>query len=217
MIFKPHQALDILKSYLPDNPIIVEAGAFTGSDSVKMANFWPRATIHSFEPVSELFISLQSKTIDYENIECYNVALSDNNGYESLYLSVKPSQNNRITQASSLLSPKNREPLSTISFPKTIPVKTTTLDSWAQENKVENIDLLWLDTQGNELDIIKASPNTLQKTNLIHIEVATIERYHNQPLYSDVKQWFAKHGFGEIAKDFDPAEKSWGNVIFKRV
>ena len=216
MNFKPHQTLDIIKPYLPNNPIVVEAGAFTGSDSIRMANYWPKATIHSFEPVSELFVSLQSKTIEYENIECYNLALSNNNGFGSLYLSIKPDKNNRITQASSLLTPKKFIQTSRISFPKTIPIQTTTLDSWAHKNAINHIDLLWLDTQGHELSILKASPSILQKTKIVHVEVATVERYHNQPLYSEVKTWLEENGFKELGRDFDIQKRHFGNAIFLR-
>jgi len=51
IICKPHQFVDIVAPYLPANPVIIEAGAFNGSDTIKLAKKWPQATIHAFEPV----------------------------------------------------------------------------------------------------------------------------------------------------------------------
>lgn len=213
MIIKPHQSLDLISDYLPENPIIVEAGAFKGSDSIRFTQKWPLGVIYAFEPVPQLFASLQTKTKEYNNIYSYNYALSNNNGIAQLYLAVKPQKNNKITQASSLLAPQ-QFPNPSIVFPKTITVNTITLDRWAKNNQVNHIDLLWLDLQGYELEVLTASPNILGRTMVIHLEVAITKRFHNQPLYPEVKTWLENHRFTEIARDFELNKTSFGNVIF---
>lgn len=209
-IIKPHESLDFISPYLPSNPLIVEAGAFTGTDSVRIANHWPHAQIHSLEPVPELFSLLRKKTKEYENIISYELGLGTYNGTAQLHLAEKP---NRITQASSLLPPKERLKESPIQFNKIIEIPITTLDKWATQNSIDHIDLLWLDLQGIELDVLKASPHILKKIKAIHIEVATIERYTGQPLYQETKKWLESHGFIEIARDFDPTKRHFGNSI----
>ena len=42
-------------------------------------------------------------------------------------------------------------------FNKKIQVKTSTLDTWAAENNIAKIDMLWLDMQGFELKMLKES------------------------------------------------------------
>ena len=44
--------------FLPENPVILEAGAHKGKDTVEMAKLWPAGTIHAFEPVPSLFKKL---------------------------------------------------------------------------------------------------------------------------------------------------------------
>ena len=37
--------------FIPADPVVVEAGAHDGTNTFEMAEFWPIATIHTFEPV----------------------------------------------------------------------------------------------------------------------------------------------------------------------
>ena len=44
-----------IAQFLPENPVILEAGAHVGTDTVEMVNLWPKCTVYAFEPVPELF------------------------------------------------------------------------------------------------------------------------------------------------------------------
>lgn len=55
IIFNPHKTIETLKQFLPGNPVIVEAGAFDGNDTAKMALQWPQGIIHAFEPLPEIY------------------------------------------------------------------------------------------------------------------------------------------------------------------
>ena len=46
-----------IKLFAPDNPIVVEAGAHVGSDTIEMSKLWPGGTIHAFEPIPHLLPS----------------------------------------------------------------------------------------------------------------------------------------------------------------
>lgn len=52
----------ILKQVLPDNAIIIEAGAFDGGDTQEIAELLPNAHIYAFEPLPNLFSILKKKT-----------------------------------------------------------------------------------------------------------------------------------------------------------
>lgn len=214
-IFKAHQTIDTLAPYLPDNPIIVEAGAFIGNDTVKMAKRWPHATIHAFEPVPEIFARLQENTKEYKNIILYNKALSDTNGFASLYIAEKHEKPGIPTQAGSLHAPKERLALSAIHFPRTITVPTITLDAWAQQHAITHIDMLWLDLQGHELAVLKHATTLLITTKLVLTEVAFVEAYEQQPTVSNVFSWAEKAGFECVGRDFvDYHQWFFGNLLF---
>ena len=215
--FQSHEALDYIKYYLPENPIVVEAGAFNGNDTIKMSYLWPEGTIHSFEPVPEIYVELKNNTKELANVRCYPVALSNKCGIATMHLSEKPNKPGEISQANSLLKPKERLQISNMTYPKSTLVPTTTLDLWAQQESIEHIDFMWLDLQGHQLDVLKASPNILKKTTVIFTEVEFIQAYEAQPQYQEVKQWLEDNGFDMVAKDFPDEPKSFfGNALFVR-
>lgn len=216
-IFKSHEVIPIISKLLPTDPIIVEAGAFHGHDTVRLAHQWPQGAIHAFEPVPELFAKLQEKTSTLKNVHCHQLALSNHNGTETFYMAQKPEKPGIATQAGSLLPPKERLKHSPIQFPSTIEVQTITIDSWAAHHRIERIDCLWLDMQGTELAVLKSAPKILKTVSVIYTEVAFIESYQNIPLMAEVKAWIESQGFVEYGCDFEN-ETDWffGNILFHR-
>ena len=63
--------LNEVKPYLPEDPIIIEAGAYNGLGTMKMEKFWPQSAIHAFEPVPEIFEMLTRNTHELDIVSCY--------------------------------------------------------------------------------------------------------------------------------------------------
>jgi FkbM family methyltransferase len=215
LIFNPHKTIEVLKQFLPNNPIIVEAGAFDGNDTQKMAKQWPQSTIHAFEPLPEICKRLEKNTIHLPQVHRYPLALSDTNGTALFYISEKPTRPGVASQAGSLHKPKKRLEYSSILFPRIAMVQTITLETWANENALQAIDLLWLDTQGHELAILQAASKILKNIHVVLAEVSFIESYEGQPLYEDVVAWMTAHGFEYVGRDFEDTSTSFfGNALF---
>ncbi len=195
--------------FLPVNPIILEAGAHKGKDTVAMARLWPAGTIHAFEPVPSLFKKLENNTRKFKNVHCYQLALGTNAGSEILYLSSGASDG-----SSSLLPPKEHLTIfPTVYFDEKLPVNTITLDEWAERNKILKVDFMWLDLQGMELNVLKSGKNILSTVSAIYTEVSSIEIYKNQVLYSDLKEWLGSNGF---YIESEVVDHGGGNVFFIR-
>lgn len=214
--------LDFVEKYLSKEPVIVEAGAFNGSDSLKMIKKWPKAKLHAFEPVPEIFTLLIKNTKRVKNIYCYPVALSDFSGKTMLYTEAP----GYCTGSGSLLPAKDHSVHSNILFSGTIVVDALTLDDWAKENGIKHIDFMWLDMQGYELNVLRCSEIALT-AKAIYTEMEFVEAYQGQYLYKDVVEWMEANGFILAAIDFDPEQpfkkiprtklpgKCWyGNGIF---
>jgi len=217
IIFNSHKALEIIKPFLSDNPIIVEAGAFDGQDTKKMALQWPNGIIHAFEPVAEIYERLLKNTSMLNNVHQYPLALSDHTGISEFYVSEKPNKPGIASQAGSLHKPKGRLKHSPLIFPRMATVQTIMLDQWADENGIRAIDLLWLDTQGHELAILQAALKMIDHIKVIFAEVSFIESYEGQPLYQDVVAWMAEHNFEQVGRDFvDETKSFFGNALFVR-
>jgi len=213
--FKPHESFQYIKQYIPTNPVIVEAGAFDGHETLRMLAVWPEATIHAFEPIPVIFKKLEENTVHLPNVHRYKIALSDVTGTSKLYVAEKPDRPDFPTQASSLRMPKERLLHSPIQFPYTINVPTITLDDWAQKYAIPKVDLLWLDMQGHELDALTAARALLKTVSVIHVEVSFIEGYLGQAQYPEVKTWLENAGFVMIGRDFsDQPAKFFGNALF---
>ena|SRR5579872_2648159 len=217
LVLKKHEILALAKTLLKNNPVIVEAGAFDGRDTRLLSETWPAATIHAFEPVPEIYALLQKNTQDLPNVHTYPVGLSDATGNALFYVSEKPSKPGKPFQAGSLLKPKERLKVSDVTYAKTMQVPVITLDDWGKQHGIDHVDFLWLDLQGMELNVIKASPKTISTAQAIYTEVEFIEAYEGQYLVDDVIAWMNDHGFQEVARDFAD-QKSWffGNVLFSK-
>lgn len=188
--------LDYIKPYLPEDPIILEAGAFDGHDSVRMANFWPKGQIHAFEPIPELYKKLTNISIFRPTIQFYPVALGDKFGTMPMYLSAYDTAPGVVSASSSLLPPKDHLiHAPEVLFNKVIDVPVTTIDLWAQQHGIDHVDFLWLDMQGYEQFAIMAAPKILSTVRVILTEVEFVEAYKGQYLFEDIKLFLEDHGF----------------------
>jgi 2-O-methyltransferase len=212
-----HEAMAIIKKHLPSNPVILEAGAYDGKESIDMLRRFPTATIHCFEPIPYLYQRLQRKSLLYRNkIKTYNYALSDSNGFAEMYVSEEKNKPGIPSQSSSLLEPKDHLVYSDTKFKNKIIVPTITIDEWAKINKIDKIDFMWLDMQGYELNALKASPEITSTVKVIVTEVEFVEAYKDQYLFEDVKKWLEDQGFTMVAENFGTWGDWFGDAIFVR-
>src|SRR6266853_3671287 len=183
--------LAYIAQFLPPNPVVVEAGAHLGLDTLAMSRRWPDGHIHAFEPVPELFEQLSARVARHRNVTCYPVALGAAVGTANMYVSGGASN-----ASSSLSRPKGHlTDHPDVTFPREIAVQTTTLDAWANASHVSHVDLLWLDMQGHELAAIKAAPGILQTVRAICTEVYLKESYTGVLLYAEAREYLQYRRF----------------------
>lgn len=201
----------VLKKYLPANPVIIDCGAHVGSDSIELAKVFPKAKIHCFEPVPAIFDKLKHNTRNYPNIYCYKLALSNEIALSDMFVSSGTSD-----ASSSLLQPTGHlDDHPDVYFKDKINVETITLDEWAGKNNINRVDFLWLDMQGFELQMLKASERILPGITCIHTEVSMKETYKNAVLYEDYRKWLEARGFCEVMLAIQ-AGADMGNALFVR-
>jgi FkbM family methyltransferase len=199
----------LISNWLPSNsPIIIEAGAHIGSDTCEMGKTWPSGTIHAFEPIPEIYTKLVKNTKHFKNIITYPVALGTQTGTAEIFVSSGGSDG-----SSSLLSPKEHiSEHPEVQFNKSIMINTITLDEWALKNKIDRVDFAWLDMQGFELPVLKASQVILKTMSAIYTEVSLKEMYEGTVLYPEFKDWMKSNGFSVKAEDL--RWNDMGNVLF---
>ncbi len=203
---------NLIKKYLPKNPIIIDCGANNGSDSIELARIITNSIVHAFEPIPKTFDELKKATKKYRNIICYQIALSNQTGKAEMHVASGVDESG----SSSLLAPKSHlEDYPQIEFNEKLEVETITLDDWASKNNIEHIDLLWLDMQGFEMPMLKASKKVLPTVTAILTEVSLTETYDGITTYPEYKIYLQDQGFKEIAVGFTEGEPM-GNALFVR-
>lgn len=199
----------LFKKYLPLNPIIIDCGSHIGTDSIELSKIFPKAQIHSFEAVPDIFLQLKQNVSHHPNISCYQLALADEDGSADMFVSTVGSDG-----SSSLLKPETHlSDHPTVLFEQIIEVTTQKLDTWAVQNKIQMIDLLWLDMQGFEYQMLMASPNMLATVKVIHTEISLKETYQGVLTYNLFKKWLEEQQFSVI-KEAIPEGTDMGNVLF---
>lgn len=176
---------------------VLEAGAYDGSDTELMLNLFPIKKMYVFEPVENSFKFLQSKFRREKKVNLYRSALSDFDGVSGINVSIDINSPFGAG-SSSLLNPTfHRQLFPEIVFSEDLieNVKTSTLDKWAKLNKVQRLDLAWLDLQGMELRVILSGKELLSQTKMIYVEVSRKPLYRGACTYNQVHRALLSLGF----------------------
>lgn len=198
----------VISQYLTDDPIIVEAGAHVGVDTIEMAKLWKNSTIHAFEPVKEIFEQLELNVNDLKNVTTYNLALGEKTGSDTIFVSGGTSDG-----SSSLLKPKDHiTSHPDVTFKNKQKIQIMNLADWSKKYNVGSVDFFWLDMQGLELKVMQAAPEIIKKSRVVYTEVSLIETYEGVPTYPEVKKWMESLGFTAIIEELP--WKDMGNILF---
>jgi len=124
---------------LKNNLMIFDVGAHKGQTSLHFCKLFPQSFIHSFEPSPYLFALIEKNLSKRKNIRCHNFALGETN--EKAFLT-KPNSDlcGQVIKAQE----KNSTSIS-----------VRRLDEFCQVEKIDSIDLLKIDVEGNELSVLR--------------------------------------------------------------
>jgi FkbM family methyltransferase len=174
-----------------DNPVIFEIGSADSGDTVDFLNvFGENVTLYCFEPEpTNIAIAKEKLKLNLNmNVFYYEGLVSDQNGVVTFNRS-RSNDPNALRYSGSYLKPKNHlVEWDWIYFDENVEVKSTTLDSFCDENNIEKIDFIWADVQGAEALLIEGGKNTLKdKVKYFYTEYSDKEYYEDQPTLNDIK------------------------------
>ena len=108
VVHRDRISFDAIAKYLPEDPVIVEAGGHDSSTTVEMASVWPKSTIHAFEPVSLAASEVRRKAAVFgERVQCHQLALGGADSFMEMHVSGDGSAG--PCQSSSLLAPTDAQ------------------------------------------------------------------------------------------------------------
>lgn len=189
-------------------PLILDVGCHDGSDAAEMLTHFKDPTIHCFEPDPRVQQRFKNK-IHPPAMILHPLALCNFNGLGQFHQSI-----GRNIASGSIKTPTGHmELFPDVKFNNTISVRCLTLDRWYVLNlNPANIDLIWCDVNGAELDFIRGGKGTLgYHTRFVYIEFEEKELYEGAAKLDEVLR--ALPSF-ELVGVFN-FQGNFGNVLLK--
>lgn len=156
-----------VKTYYKNKPtgVVLDVGANIGSYSKNLLELNPNITLYAFEPHPLTFQKLKENIIA-ENFHAINAAVGAVAGVLSLY----DYQDNDGSSHASLY----QDVIENLHNAKATEhqVNVITLGDFIESNNIDKISLLKIDTEGNELNVLKGAINQLKqgRISVIHFE-----------------------------------------------
>jgi FkbM family methyltransferase len=146
---------------------VIEVGAYDGEDSLRFHK--QGYVVYTFEPKEDLYNALVEKTKHLKNYNVIKKAVCLENGTTKFNICKRGG-------ASSILPFRSEEELNKTWSPQrtdvhysglSYDVETTRLDTFIEENKLENmiIDFIHIDAQGVDLDCLKSLGKYINNVN----------------------------------------------------
>jgi len=191
------------------DPVIFDVGGNIGQAIDRFKKLLPGSLIYSFEPTLECMPTLKKKEDIYNSVKVFNLALGAREMELDFYLNSSNVMNSFLDSS----SPRWGDNLG-----KRI-VRTETLDSFCQENAVNHINLLKIDTQGFELEVLKGSRQMFSNNGigLVYMEIIFSDMYSNLPSLPEIYTYMTQSGFKLVAfYDFYTHNKTadWCDALF---
>jgi FkbM family methyltransferase len=166
--------------------------------------------IIGFEPYEKAILKAIA---DHKNVELYPIALSDKNGTATLNITYGDGK------GSSLLAEVPDHPEIKANWTDNANVigtdeaRTMRLDHFIKERKLDfnEFDCLVLDTQGNEMEVLKGCGKFLKNFKYLSVELSSVPVYVGETPGQEVIDWLAKKGFTQ-----DSPLQSHNDVFFVR-
>jgi FkbM family methyltransferase len=160
----------LIQYFLDSNSSFIDVGANLGQYLFKADSIVSRNNIFAFEPHPALNKRLSKL---FPGINLSQDALSDSEGNTQFKI---PYFNNREIHTRGTLKTEHIEVDET--NPVLIDVHISTLDKFAEVNKIEKISLVKIDVEGAEFDVIKGASEMIKKFHPVFI--IEIEQRHHQ-------------------------------------
>ena len=207
---------DLAKLVKEREPVCFDVGANVGQTIELFYRIFQAPRIYAFEPSAASFAKLSSAWVG-RGVSLYNLALGDCRNEKTLY-------NHERSYLNSFL-PVHHNKLNSIQNTRVIGeevVQCITLDEFIEQEKIDTIDLLKVDTQGFDLNVLKGARNSLSQGRIknILVEVNFVRMYGGEGRPGEIFDFLSDHNIF-LVDIYDKARPNgfihWGNALFKYV
>lgn len=204
---------DEIRAVLREDDCVLEAGAANGADTLRLAAIAAKGLVIAVEPLSAPYEQLAAATRSLANVRPIQVAVSTSNGVAEMLVS-QVADESVGPESSTLLKPREHATFyPEVAFPTIERVWTETLDDLLGSRELPPPQFAWLDLQGMELAVLKASPRVRSSLRAVYMEVSRVELFSGAPKARDVFKVMRNWGF-EVRVNRVGAVS--GNALFVR-
>ena len=228
--FYKKKIISFFKENLKNNfNILIDIGAHKGETIQEFLNNFKIKNIYSFEASPKTFkelhvrIEILKKKFHQTNIDIFNTGVGNTNKKNNFYelLDSNSSTFNIIDRNSSYYKKKNRILsfffLKNESVIKEIEVSQIKLGEFIKKNKIINIDILKIDTEGYELEVLKGLGQEIARVKFIYFEHHYDNMIKKNYKYSDINEFLKINGFLKVFKIKMPLRKSFDYIYKKTI
>lgn len=186
--------LRLLSKILPEDPVIVEAGAYEGRDTVKLAQKFTKGRIFAFEPLANRFSILQNAVQHFSNVYVFNTALDITSGRKDFYICHGTHGRSPVYEFHScLLRPKGSMAVHLMGPIE--PVNCVSLADFCREQNIDKIDFLWLSTEGSELQVLHGAQHLIEQVSIVYVRTKLFPSREQITSLAALKDFMQAHGF----------------------
>jgi FkbM family methyltransferase len=187
------ETMETVKNYTKETNVLLDIGAHKGLFSATANLFSSFDKTICFEPNTNMNESIKSSNTGI-NLKIENIALSDKKGKAIFHLHEDSSMNSIVDSDNEVL--KSEFPWDNPDLMKETEVPTDTLDNYIEDSILQNNSFfIKIDTQGNELSVLKNSLKTLKRTEVILIEFMFLTPYDTDFSFLDLSNFLNENGF----------------------
>lgn len=176
--------------------VTVEVGANIGSDTARFAE---EGIVYAFEPEPKLFGKLVEKFNGNDKVRLFEQAVDIDENDKTFYSSDLESGIGSLYH----LHPELVNSGAGIyecykqGFHNSYQVKCTRMDTFIEREGIQNIDMLWIDAQGNDLNVLKSFGDKLSIVQQGRCECTNVVPLYDgiDNYYGDVAAFLLKNGF----------------------
>ena len=150
--------------------------------------------MYAFETFDRFIKPLSKKAVANHRMKVFPLALDEQTGERTLHINESEGTNSLLAASATrkliypdLLKQKGE-----------IKVSANSLEKWAEDQKIDRVDILKLDLQGGEIGALKGTTRNLQNKSIkfVLVEISFVSKYENQRIASDIFKHLEFHGCG---------------------